>query len=374
MALEECRKALAATGGDEQWIVFSNLAFSYSPTHQSDELDLLCIGPRGVVLIEVKHWDPGWITGHFEMVEREAEKLTQKAKRLAGFVRKILPGHHPKVEQWLLLTRDPSGAVPDHVRGVPVRTLRSLQGAFKALSDTVLSTTQIEELARALEPRAALKLGGKIRKLGEYVNLELCSPPGEQFHRVYKGIHKRTKERVVLHLYDLSAGPKNARPLAEREFRTIQLLQKCRYVPRIRDSFQDLPGYPGEMCFFTLFDPGAASVRERTNDKQWHLHQRAEFAVSAFEGLAALHGLTDPDAGPIVHRNITPDTLLVGARNQPLFTGFHLAHTGHRHGGQERVIDCACPVGPAGNCKPRPWCCHTAKRRVRPVRNNQDPV
>ncbi len=66
----------------------------------------------------------------------------------------------------------------------------------------------------------------------------------------------------MLHLYDLSAtDEKDARRLVDREFRSMQLLQKCRGVPRFRDSFQDLPDYPGELCFFTLFDPEAATLK-----------------------------------------------------------------------------------------------------------------
>lgn len=326
LALDRCVSALNAAHPKEPWFVLANLVSSVSPDRQSDELDLVCVGARGVVLIEVKHWDASWMREHLEVVEAEVEKLTAKAKRLAGRVRALLPKATCKVEQWLLVTKDAGGAKFDPVRGVPVRTLKTLGDAFGALSANVLTPVQVKTLVEGLEPKAKVQLDGRIRRLAEYVNLELCSAQEDRFHRVYRGVHKRTKEKVVLHLYDLSAtDEKNARRLAEREFRAIQLLQKCRCVPRFRDSFQDLPDYPGELCFFTLFDPDAPALSRRAADATWDDAQRIEFAARALEALRELHGLTDEDDIPVVHRNLSPDTVLVGARNQPLFTGFHLA-------------------------------------------------
>ena len=80
-AATKCRAALEALGDSAPWIVFAGLASSSSPLHQSDELDLVPIGPRGVFLIEVKHWDATWINDNSAIAASEAEKLTAKAKR-----------------------------------------------------------------------------------------------------------------------------------------------------------------------------------------------------------------------------------------------------------------------------------------------------
>jgi hypothetical protein len=326
LAADRCVAALGALGDGTRWVVLSNLASSSSALHQSDELDLVCIGPRGVLLIEDKHWDAAWMRDHRETVEAEAEKLTAKAKRLAGRVRALLPAAAPKVEQWLLLTRDVGGTKLDSVRGVPVRTLKTLEEAFRSQPANVLSPVQVDTLAQGLEPRAKIQLDGRIRRIAEYHNLELCSRQDDRFHRVYRGVHQRTKEKAVLHLYDLSAtDEKEARRLAEREFRSMQLLQKCRWVPRFRDSFQDLPDYPGELCFFTLFDPEAPSLKRRAADATWGDEERVEFAARVLEALRELHGLTDDNAVAIVHRSLSPDSVLVAARDQPLFIRFHLA-------------------------------------------------
>lgn len=326
LALDRCVNALNKAHPKEPWVVLANLISSASPNHQSDELDLVCVGARGVVLIEVKHWDVSWMHEHRDVVEAEAEKLTAKAKRLAGRVRMLLPAAAPKVEQWLLITKDAGGAKLDAIRGVPVRTLKTLADAFGALPASALTAVQVNALVEGLEPTVKVQLDGRIRRLAEYVNLELCSAQEDRFHRVYRGVHKRTKEKVVLHLYDLSAmDEKNARRLAEREFRAIQLLQKCCYVPRFRDSLQDLPDYPGELCFFTLFDPDAPKLSCRASDSSWRDKERVEFAARALEALRELHGLSDENVVPVVHRNLSLETVLVAARNQPLFTGFHLA-------------------------------------------------
>jgi len=41
------------------------------------------IGPRGVFLIETKHWDAAWINANKTSAEAEAEKLTAKEEVLS---------------------------------------------------------------------------------------------------------------------------------------------------------------------------------------------------------------------------------------------------------------------------------------------------
>src|ERR1017187_3723211 len=106
VAQTKCKVALDALG-DGQWVIFAGLASSSSPLHQSDDLDLVPIGPRGVFVIEVKHWDAAWISNNKASAEFEAEKLTAKAKRFSGRVKRALVDS-PKVIQAFLLTREPA--------------------------------------------------------------------------------------------------------------------------------------------------------------------------------------------------------------------------------------------------------------------------
>ncbi len=134
LAIERCRASLEAVKDSGRWVGLANLAFSATPLRQSDDLDLVCFGPRGVIVIEVKHWDARWVKDNQLKAEAEADKLTEKTRRLGGHVRKLLSGKDVFAKQWLLFTRDASGGPKlDQVRGVPAATLRNLAGLFKAL-------------------------------------------------------------------------------------------------------------------------------------------------------------------------------------------------------------------------------------------------
>ena len=327
LAIERCKASLESLKDAERWVVLANLAFSATPLRQSDDLDLVCVGPRGVILIEVKHWDAGWVKDNQPKADAEADKLTAKTRRLGGHVRKLLPGKDVFVKQWLLFTRETGvGAKLDEIRGALVVNLKNVGDRFRALPLSQLTSLQVNLVAQGLEPKARIQLDGRIRRLGEFLNLELCSPSEDAFHRIYRGIHHRTKEKVILHLYDLSASEeKDARRVAEREFRALQILQKSRYVSRFRDSLQDLVDYPGEIIFYTIFDPEAPSIVRRASDSNWTLEHRIEFAAESLEALREIHGLTDEQSVAVVHRNLCPETLLVAGRDRPLLTGFQLA-------------------------------------------------
>ena len=129
----------------------------------------------------------------------------------------------------------------------------------------------------------------------------------------------------MLHLYDLSASDTlKAAERAEREWKSLQRLQQHGWAPRIVDSFQDAPGYTDEVRFFTVADPAAPSIEERTADNAWDSSARLSFARNA---LAALRDLHESGAGeePMIHRNLTPGTILVKHDNTPILTGFEHA-------------------------------------------------
>ncbi|MEN9631624.1 MAG: hypothetical protein RL077_28, partial [Verrucomicrobiota bacterium] len=326
IARNRCKAALEALGDSAPWVVLAGLASSSSPLHQSDDLDLVPIGPRGVFLVEVKHWDAAWINSNKARVEAEAEKLTAKAKRFSGRVKSAL-SDGPKVSQVFLLTREPVGPnLPQTICGVPVWTLRDLAKIFRALPKGVLNESQLNVLTGSIAPTAKVQLDGKIRCIADYRNLELQTPAAQTFHRIYKGVHHRTKERVILHLYDLSASEeKNPERQAERESRALQMLQRTGFVPRVRDTLRELPEFPGELSYFTLIDPDAPNLAVRVSDTSWSVPERIEFAANSCKALHEIHSLSDPEAVKIVHRNLCPQSVLVGARNEPVFVDFNLA-------------------------------------------------
>ena len=234
----------------------------------------------------------------------------------------------PRVDGAILLTQEPSkvkrlsGKV---VRGVRFFTLNDWNKLLRLEEPTILNTSQVTILGRTLEPKSAVVMDGSMRRLAGYVNLELQTNKEERFHRIYKGSHSARQDRVVLHLYDLSAGDeRTAETRARRAFETLHRLQLYAWAPRILDSYQEAPGYSGEMFFFTVVDPSAPCIEERASDTSWDTKARLAFARSTVRALAELHG-TQVDDAPIVHRNLSPKTILVKHDNTPVLTGFDLA-------------------------------------------------
>ncbi len=323
-AINHLESQLRNTGSDDEWILLTNLLFSVTHQFQSDEIDMVVIGPSGVRVIEVKHWTSQWVDFHRDLVEQEAEKVTNKARKIGTTLRKLVRDL-PRVDGTILSTQAPSEVkklAGREVRGVRFHTLKQWKEAIGFDGPRVLSPHQVKSLSLSLEPKSAIAVDGSLRRLAGYVNLELQTPKNERFHRVYKGSHPARRDRVVVHLYDLSASnDAKAENKAKREFEALHRLQLCAWAPRILDSYQDAPGYAGEMFFFTIVDPAAPSLADRMNDEGWNTDARLFFARDTVRALIALHEAGSDDDS-MVHRNLTPQTILVSHDNSPIFTGF----------------------------------------------------
>ena len=317
--------SLGADG--DQWMLLTNLTWSVTHQFQADEIDMVAIGPPGVRVIEVKHWSRRWVDEHADLVEQEADKVTNKARKIGTTSRKSVPDLG-RVDGVILLTRESpdmkelAGRV---VRGVRFCTLREWREAIDFDGAPALRPQQVALLGRRLEPRSAVALDGSLRRFAGYVNLERRTAPAERFHRVYRGVHATRQDKVVLHLYDLSASDAaDAETRASRECEALRRLQLHTWAPRVLDSWQPAPGYAGEMHFFTVTDPLAPALEKRASDRSWDTSARLAFARAALDALVELHGETEDDA-PILHRNLTPETVLVRHDNTPIFTGFELS-------------------------------------------------
>lgn len=290
---------------------------------QSDEIDLIAIGPPGVRIIEVKHWTAQWADSHPDLVIYESEKVTEKARKVGTTLRRLV-GDLPRVDGCILLTPESSKLkrlAGRESRGVSFYSLNDWKPAVGLDQPSHLSAQQIRTLGRALEPKSAVAVDGSLRRFAGYVNLELTTAKEQRFHRVYKGVHSTRQDKVILHLYDLSVREEpNAEAKARREYEALLRLQLHTWAPRILDSFQDAPGYPGEMFFFTVVDPAAPSIDERRVDLSWRAIDRTGFARSAVSALQQLHNTGNGD--PMVHRNLTPRTILVRHDNSVILTGF----------------------------------------------------
>ncbi|HKZ85882.1 MAG TPA: NERD domain-containing protein [Anaerolineae bacterium] len=321
---EHLKSRLQSEPGDAEWILLTNLAFSVTHQLQSDEIDLVAIGQSGVRVIEIKHWTAQRVDENKINVENEADRLTNKARKVGTTLRRVVP-ELPRVDGAILLTQDPSKVkriASQVVRGVGFHTLNDWKAAIDFDAPRVLSPQQVKRLASILQPRSVVATDGSLRRLAGYVNLELQTPKDQRFHRIYKGSHPARRDRVVLHLYDLSASDdKNAEAKAKREFEALHRLQLHPWAPRILDSYQDAPGYEGEMFFFTVVDPAAPCIEDRATDMTWTASSRLAFARNVVRALAELHHAGTDDE-PIIHRNLTPRTILVKHDNSPILTGF----------------------------------------------------
>lgn len=313
LAVEHLKQQLQSAGGSDQWILLTNLAFSVTHQFQSDEIDFIAIGPSGVRVIEVKHWTASWVDSHADLVEQEADKVTNKARKIGTTLRRIV-ADLPRVDGVVLTTQQGSKVkrlAGRQVRGVTFYTLKQWKDAIGFGGANALSASQVTSLSRTLAPKSAVAVDGSMRRLAGYVNLELQTPKNERFHRGYKGSHPGRRDRVVLHLSDLSASDdKNAEAKARREAETLGRLQLYPWAPRILDSWQDAHGYAGEMYFFTVVDPVAPSIEDRASDTSWNSTNRVLFARDAVRALIEFHQAGGEDE-PLVHRNLTPMTILV---------------------------------------------------------------
>ncbi len=322
LALEKLNRKLSGISGT--WVLLSNLSHSGAATRFSDEIDQVVIGPSGVFVIEVKHWDAAWLTRNASIAATEAERIHAKAKYIAG---KLKPVAHPgAVAPRLLLTRGGTGMQVGQriqVQGVPVFGLSEWKELVEVEATAQLLPEQIEGAALLLAPSPART--DDLRQFAGFIHLERIPTPDAPFHRVYRGQHPTRRDKVILHLYDFSASEaKDAETRAKREYEVMQHWQQSPYLPSLLDIFQAAERYPGELSWFSLVDPDAPTLAERAQDTQWRLSERLSYACEALTALAEFHQPTETQP-PILHRHITPQTLRVRHNGRPLFTDFSLA-------------------------------------------------
>jgi len=310
IACERLKNKLQGTPSQDRYIFLTNIPFNFQAQGLSDEIDLLVISPSGVIVIEVKHWDMNYLKDNSAVAEHEAERLNHKVKRVATKIRnKYDVGF---IEGRILLTKDDLRIIKDNpkrvYRGIRFYRLLDWQELLNFNAPSILNNQTIERVCKIVEPKTKVPLEGDIRTFASLTNLELLSPKNERFRRVYKGVHVSRRDRVILNIFDLSASEeKKALEIAKREYETLQRLQKSPNLPRLLDSFQDAPEYPGEIYFYSVIDTITPSLTERSQDKNWPIKQRLNAALKCINALNELHHPSDIEFPPIVHRCLTPE-------------------------------------------------------------------
>ena len=303
-------------------MLLTNLMFSITHHMQSDEIDIVAIGPPGVRVIEVKHWS----SRHRSRLEAEADRLTMKARRIGTTLRRNVPSL-PHVEAVILLT-PPAAQITKltrygRVRGVRILGIKGWREAAGADSMAVLAAGDIRRIAKLLARNSGVVIDDSLRRLAGYVNLELVNRQRNGFHSIYRGVHSVTRDQVRLHLYDFSAPEgKRRKEEARRCHDELRRLQQYAWAPRILDTFQNVPEYPGEMSFFTLIAPDAPPLVERSRDPDWTVQARLSFARSAVQAVRELHDSKGTDGQQMVHGNLSAHTILVLHDNTAALRGF----------------------------------------------------
>src|SRR5712691_453565 len=198
-----------------RWIVLSNVPSAVNDRAIPDEIDLVCIGPSGFFVIEVKHWDRAFLKSNQTAVLKEATKLNDKVRRLVGKLRRagIEPGF---VAGRFLLTRDSIRWDNHHpeFHGCKFFGLTEWKLLLDVESGITFDEATIQQACQVIQPLSKVALTGEIRRIADVRNLELQSPRDDRFHRVYRGEHIRTRDKVILHLYDLLASDFAGAPVA----------------------------------------------------------------------------------------------------------------------------------------------------------------
>ena len=313
------------------WVLLTNYSIGPGEKHSGQplEIDCLAVGSRGIFVIEVKHWAKDYLesSANGPKVTQEAIRANDKAKRVAGRLH-AAGFEHIYVPARFLLTRDekaryvgPSGR--RKIQGIEVFGLSELKALLDLDQPPRLKGRELELAIEILLPHVPTALTSSLTRFGEFRNLHLLHSDSQGYRSVYTALRGRSRDAVWLHLYDLTVlDTDEPRSIAEREYAVFQRLQKKDYIPPVMDSFQEATEYPGEMYLFSHVDPGATPLTERAKDPGWTVAERTAVAKKCLEVLRDLH-TTEPDR--ILHRNLTPETILVRSNNQVLFTRFQMA-------------------------------------------------
>ena len=134
-AFQQLKSRLISVPGEDEWVLLTNLTFSATHRLQSDEIDVVAIGPPGVKVIEIKHWTAAWADQRPDLVEREADRVTNKARKIGTTLRKKAPSLG-RVDGAFLVTE--ASAKVSRLQGRPpfgaFRSTRSRPGGTRLVS------------------------------------------------------------------------------------------------------------------------------------------------------------------------------------------------------------------------------------------------
>ena len=255
--------------------------------------------------------------------------ITTKAKVIAGIIKNIgLKKHGGFIKGKFLFTKNAkekylANNERKQIEGVECFGLSELDALLETEGKRKIAKSVLIKLRDEMAPQASILVEDQVHSFDNFSDLVLLPESKTAMYRLFKAIRNPGNDKVILSVYDVTAfDQKNALNTAEKEFKAIQKLQKLPFVPNIMDSFQQVKNYPGELYFFSYIDTEAPTLKQRAKDGQWAFEQRLDFSIHAFEALRDMHGF---EKNPVLHRNLSPDTIRVNSNNRPIFTRFQFA-------------------------------------------------
>ena len=121
--LERVRAGLISLPGDDCWYVLTNLMFSVTHQLQSDEIDMVAIGPPGVRVVKVKHWTDAHAHWPRTRPTGSPARLARSAPRFASWRRTFPCGRRDAAD-----AAGVQGQATDERRTCPRGSLSSAQG------------------------------------------------------------------------------------------------------------------------------------------------------------------------------------------------------------------------------------------------------
>src|SRR5206468_1613689 len=106
--------------------------------------------------IEVKHWTQQWVDANRDLVHHEADRVTNKARKIGTTLRRAFL-QLPRVDGVILLTQDASKVkrlTGQQARGVRFHSLSDWKAAVDFGGPQVLSAHDIARLGKMLEPKS----------------------------------------------------------------------------------------------------------------------------------------------------------------------------------------------------------------------------
>jgi serine/threonine protein kinase len=340
---------LAKYAPEEEWVILTNWMMSLG-NYEPIEVDMIVIGQHGIFVIEVKHWkwskvdekDDRQLLSDINLLQGKTKKIASRLRApespaLAGYVTGI----------FLLTDEKNPRSAGELIHGA--RFVVSTEDDVRRLliSDQPIeySPQIVRDYGRWMQPSNVLAPDAVPKQINDIRLRRKLADKDGSMHRVFEGVNLRMGTRVHLHLIDMTAGSSPRVARAAREMEALSKLHEHgRWVPQIIDSYQDVDGYINEMKMYSLADPDAPNLAKRVKDDEWSRELRLKFAASALQGLLDLH--TADLTEQFVHRNISPQTLLVRHDDRALFTGFDIA----RVSGAETISAGIAPKSPS-----EPW-------------------